>query len=67
MCIHPEQIALVNAAFSPSAAELDWAHRVLAAVEAAGGGVVSLDGRMVDGPVVRSAQRTLAQGHQGFF
>ena len=67
MCIHPEQIALVNAAFSPSAAELDWARRVLAAVEAAGGGVVSLDGRMVDGPVVRSAQRTLAQGHQGFF
>ena len=67
MCIHPEQIALVNAAFSPSAAELDWAHRVLAAVEAAGGGVVSLDGRMVDGPVVRSAQRTLAQGRQGFF
>ena len=67
MCIHPEQIALVNAAFSPGAAELDWARRVLAAVEAAGGGVVSLDGRMVDGPVVRSAQRTLAQGHQGFF
>ena len=67
MCIHPEQIALVNAAFSPSAAELDWARRVLAAVEAAGGGVVSLDGRMVDGPVVRSAQRTLAQSHQGFF
>jgi len=67
MCIHPSQVAPVNAAFSPSALELDWAHRVLAAVEAAGGGVVSLDGRMVDGPVVRLAQRTLAQGHQGFF
>ncbi len=67
MCIHPAQIALVNAAFSPSAAELDWAQRVLAAVEAAGGGVVSLDGRMVDGPVVRLAQRTLAQSRQGIF
>ncbi len=67
MCIHPAQIALVNSAFSPSTVELEWAHRVLAAVEAAGGGVVSLDGRMVDGPVVRLAQRTLAQGHQGFF
>ncbi len=66
MCIHPAQVALVNAAFSPSAAELDWAQRVLAAVEAAGGGVVSLDGRMVDGPVVRLAQHTLARNHQGF-
>jgi citrate lyase subunit beta/citryl-CoA lyase len=67
MCIHPAQVAAVNAAFSPSAAELDWARRVLAAVEAAGGGVVSLDGRMVDGPVVRLAQRTLAQSRQGSF
>jgi citrate lyase subunit beta/citryl-CoA lyase len=67
MCIHPAQIALVNAAFSPSAAELKWARRVLAAVEAAGGGVVSLDDRMVDGPVVRLAQRTLSQSRQGFF
>jgi citrate lyase subunit beta/citryl-CoA lyase len=64
MCIHPEQIALVNSVFSPSAAELEWARRVLAAVEAAGGGVVSLEGRMVDGPVVRLAQRTLAQSFQ---
>lgn len=67
MCIHPAQVPLVNAAFSPSAAELDWAQRVLAAVETAGGGVVSLDGRMVDSPVVRLAQRTLAQNRQGFF
>jgi len=61
LCIHPLQVAVVNSAFSPSGAELDWARRVLAAVEAAGGGVVSLDGRMVDGPVVRLAQRTLVQ------
>jgi citrate lyase subunit beta/citryl-CoA lyase len=61
LCIHPAQVAGVNAAFSPSAAELDWAWRVLAAFEAAGGGVFSLDGRMVDAPVVRLAQRTLAQ------
>ena len=66
MCIHPAQVAPVNAAFSPSAAELDWAQRVLAAVEAVGGGVVSLDGRMVDGPVVRLAKHTLARSHQGF-
>ncbi len=63
LCIHPSQVAAVNAAFTPSAAEREWAQRVLAAFEAAGGGVVSLDGRMVDAPVVRLAQRTLgAQG-----
>lgn len=61
LCIHPAQVAAVNAAFTPSAAELDWARRVQAAFDAAGGGVFSLDGRMVDAPVLRLAQRTLAQ------
>jgi len=60
LCIHPSQVAAVNAAFTPSRAEIDWARRVLAASEAAGGGVVSLDGHMVDAPVLRLAQRTLA-------
>ncbi|MGA8391460.1 MAG: CoA ester lyase, partial [Burkholderiaceae bacterium] len=40
---------------------LEWAQRVLVAFDAAAGGVFSLDGRMVDAPVVRLAQRTLAQ------
>ena len=61
LCIHPAQVALVNQAFAPSALELDWAQRVLAAFAAAGGGVVTVDGRMVDAPVVRLAQRTVAQ------
>lgn len=61
LCIHPAQVAGVNAAFSPSAAQLEWAQRVLAAFDAAAGGVFSLDGRMVDAPVVRLAQRTLAR------
>jgi citrate lyase subunit beta/citryl-CoA lyase len=60
LCIHPSQVAAVNAALTPSPAEIDWARRVVAASEAAGGGVVSLDGRMVDAPVLRLAQRTLA-------
>ncbi len=59
LCIHPTQVAGVNAAFTPTPAELDWARRVQAAFEAAGGGVFSLDGRMVDAPVLRLAQRTL--------
>ncbi len=60
LCIHPAQVAVVNAAFSPTTAEMDWARRVLKAFEACGGGVFSLDGRMVDAPVVRLARRTLA-------
>ena len=60
LCIHPSQVAPANATFTPSPAEMDWARRVIAASQAAGGGVVSLDGRMVDAPVLRLAQRTLA-------
>ena len=60
LCIHPAQVALVNAAFAPSAGELDRARRVVAAFAAAGGGVFILDGHMVDAPVLRLAQRTLA-------
>lgn len=65
LCIHPSQVAAVNAAFSPSPAEIDWARRVLAASKAASGGVVSLDGRMVDTPVLLLARRTLARADHG--
>lgn len=65
LCIHPSQVAAVNAAFTPSPSDIDWARRVLAASEAAGGGVVSLDGRMVDMPVLLLAQRTLARAGHG--
>lgn len=61
LCIHPAQVALVNQAFSPSAAELDWARRVVAASQASGGGAFSLDGRMVDPPVLLLARQTLAR------
>lgn len=49
-------------AVAPQAAEEQWARRIVAAFAAAGGGVFSLDGHMVDAPVLRLAQRTLAQG-----
>ncbi|MDP9929083.1 HpcH/HpaI aldolase/citrate lyase family protein [Variovorax paradoxus] len=64
LCIHPDQVAPVHAALGPSDDELAWARRVLDATQAAGGGVVSLDGRMVDAPVVRLAERLLALGAQ---
>ncbi len=61
LCIHPSQVAVVHATLSPSPAEQEWAQRVLAATEAAGGGVVQLDGRMVDAPVIRLATQILAR------
>lgn len=59
LCIHPAQVELANAAFSPSQAELDRARRLLAAyAEAAARGVASIDfeGQMVDEPLARQAQ-----------
>ena len=61
LCIHPRQVAVVHEALSPTAAELAWAQRVLAADAASGGAAVQLDGRMVDAPVVLQAQRLVAR------
>jgi citrate lyase subunit beta/citryl-CoA lyase len=61
LAIHPAQVAPIHAAFRPSAAEVEWAGRVLAAFSASpGAGAVSLDGRMLDRPHVRQAERILA-------
>ncbi len=61
LCIHPQQVGPVNAAFSPSPAEIDWAQRVEAACEASAGAAVAVDGKMVDRPVLLRAQALLAQ------
>ena len=60
LCIHPKQIVRVNAAFSPSEEELAKAREVVEAFAQAGGGAVSVDGRMVDLPVLLKARRLLA-------
>jgi citrate lyase subunit beta / citryl-CoA lyase len=59
LCIHPAQVAVVNAALAPTAAELDWARRVLERSADTKSGVFTLDGRMVDAPVVLLARRML--------
>ena len=59
LCIHPRQIAAVHALLAPSAADLAWAQRVLAAAETAAGAAVQLDGRMIDKPVIERARRTV--------
>ena len=61
LCVHPSQVAPVNAAFLPTEQELEWAHRVLAAPAA--GGAVRVDGQMVDAPVLARARNLLA--HHG--
>lgn len=61
MCIHPAQVPVIHEACMPTADELAWAHKVLAADEAAGGAAVQVDGRLVDLPVVLQARRTVAR------
>lgn len=58
LCIHPKQAAIVNAAFAPTAEQLDWARRVLAAAKEANG-AFRLDGQMVDAPVIARARALL--------
>ena len=60
LCIHPRQVAIVNGAFSPGAAEVAWAQRVVEAAAASGGAAVAVDGKMVDAPVLARARRLLA-------
>jgi citrate lyase subunit beta/citryl-CoA lyase len=62
LCIHPAQADAVNAAFSPTPAELQWAGRVVAGAQLHRGAAFSLDGRMVDLPVIRLAERVLQRG-----
>ncbi|MBD8601109.1 MULTISPECIES: HpcH/HpaI aldolase/citrate lyase family protein [unclassified Pseudomonas] len=58
LCIHPRQVAVIHAALAPSAAELQWAHAVLAASTAAkGAGAFQFDGQMIDAPVLLRARR----------
>ncbi|WP_323000345.1 CoA ester lyase [Castellaniella sp.] len=60
LCIHPVQVAEVHKAFAPAPQALEWASRVMAEV-AAGRQTFSLDGRMVDQPVIQEARRILAR------
>lgn len=59
LCIHPRQVAAVNACFLPSAAEAAWAGRILAAAQAANGAAIAVDGKMVDRPVIAKAENIL--------
>ena len=63
-CIHPGQVPVVNREYSPSAEEAALARRIVAenaVAEAAGRGSFAIDGKMIDVPVVRRAERLLAR------
>jgi citrate lyase subunit beta/citryl-CoA lyase len=60
--IHPSQLEIINVTFSPSPADIEYARRVVAAFEEAertGKGSTSLDGKVVDVPVVKRARALL--------
>ena len=63
LCIYPSQVAFVDEALSPTAEQIAWAQKVVGAAGSSGG-VVVVDGRMVDKPVIIRARRLLAaSGH----
>ncbi|RYE07140.1 MAG: CoA ester lyase [Hyphomicrobiales bacterium] len=57
-CVHPSVVPLLNVAFTPTAEEIAWAGRVIEAAKG-GEGAFTVDGRMVDAPVITRARRIL--------
>ena len=68
MAIHPSQVSVINDAFTPAPERVEWAERVLEAREAAdaeGRGVFSVDGEMIDAPLIAQAERVLERAAAG--
>lgn len=66
--IHPDQVEVIQRAFAPSAEDVAWAERVVAAYEEgvrAGRGAITLDDEMIDKPVVDRARKVLAEAKGG--
>jgi citrate lyase subunit beta/citryl-CoA lyase len=61
LCIHPKQVDAVIEGFQPSAYEVEYAQAIVNADRASSGGVIQLNGKMVDRPVVMLAYRVLQQ------
>ena len=62
LCIHPQQVSLIHQFAQPSAEQVAWAEKVLAAIAGAAG-AVQVDGKMVDRPVALKAEAILARHH----
>jgi citrate lyase subunit beta/citryl-CoA lyase len=59
LCIHPRQVQAVNDGFAPSPQELAWARRVMEAMQSQPQGAITVDGKMVDAPVLKRARALL--------
>lgn len=59
--IHPKQIAVLNQVFSPDPEEVSYARKVIEAFDAANTGVVVVDGKLIERPVLRTMNRILAR------
>jgi citrate lyase subunit beta/citryl-CoA lyase len=62
LAINPRQIDIIHSVFNPSQADIEWAEQVIFAIRKAereGSGVASLNGKMVDAPIVNRAERIL--------
>jgi (S)-citramalyl-CoA lyase len=58
--IHPKQIASLNAVFTPDAAQIERARRIIRTFEEADTGLVVIDGKLIEKPVLRDMHRILA-------
>jgi citrate lyase subunit beta/citryl-CoA lyase len=65
LCIHPRQVKVVNECFEPAAEEVSWAKRILEAAQAVHGAALSVDGKMVDRPLIARAEAILSRIKQG--
>ena len=61
LAIHPRQIPFINEGFSPDAKEVEKARKIIAAMEASHGGVVQVEGKMVDVPILKLAQKMVTR------
>jgi (S)-citramalyl-CoA lyase len=65
IAIHPRQVGVINRVFTPNAAEIARAKAALAAFDAAGRAATLFEGRLLEAPLVRGFQRTLAAASSG--
>ena len=61
--IHPKQIALLNKVFTPSESEIEYANKVIKAFNEAADGLVVVDGKLIEKPVLRTALKTIANSN----
>lgn len=67
LCIHPMQVEIANSVYTPSCEQIDFARRVLdaaASAEAEGRGVFTVDGKMVDAPLIASQRRVVERARR---